>query len=150
MGLGVREGDWELLGGCCGGHWERPKALLGTGFGVTGCYWEGIGGPWRNWEGLGGVTGGNWEALVVTDGPSQYLLEQTDVLVVGALGLQGTGKSTLLSLLAANQPDEDPRYWEHWEGLRGTGRAPGGTGRELGAAGKGMGETGNNCEWSRR
>ncbi|XP_062466107.1 nonsense-mediated mRNA decay factor SMG9, partial [Pezoporus occidentalis] len=44
------------------------------------------------------------------DSALEFLLEQTDVLVVGALGLQGTGKSTLLSLLAANQPDEDPRY----------------------------------------
>ncbi|XP_057269727.1 nonsense-mediated mRNA decay factor SMG9, partial [Pezoporus wallicus] len=43
------------------------------------------------------------------DSALEFLLEQTDVLVVGALGLQGTGKSTLLSLLAANQPDEDPR-----------------------------------------
>ncbi|GAB0200429.1 protein SMG9 [Grus japonensis] len=43
------------------------------------------------------------------DSALEFLLEQTDVLVVGALGLQGTGKSTLLSLLAANQPEEDPR-----------------------------------------
>ncbi|XP_033928208.1 nonsense-mediated mRNA decay factor SMG9 [Melopsittacus undulatus] len=43
------------------------------------------------------------------DSALEFLLEQTDVLVVGAMGLQGTGKSTLLSLLAANQPDEDPR-----------------------------------------
>ncbi|XP_052635659.1 nonsense-mediated mRNA decay factor SMG9, partial [Harpia harpyja] len=38
------------------------------------------------------------------DSALEFLLEQTDVLVVGALGLQGTGKSTVLSsLLAANQ-----------------------------------------------
>ncbi|XP_054043806.1 nonsense-mediated mRNA decay factor SMG9 [Rissa tridactyla] len=43
------------------------------------------------------------------DSALEFLLEQTDVLVVGALGLQGTGKSTLLSLLATNQPEEDPR-----------------------------------------
>ncbi|XP_053908570.1 nonsense-mediated mRNA decay factor SMG9 [Cuculus canorus] len=43
------------------------------------------------------------------DSALEFLLEQTDVLVVGALGLQGTGKSTLLSLLAGNQPDDDPR-----------------------------------------
>lgn len=43
------------------------------------------------------------------DSAIEYLLDQTDVLVVGVLGLQGTGKSTLMSLLAANQPDEDPR-----------------------------------------
>ncbi|XP_065510729.1 nonsense-mediated mRNA decay factor SMG9-like isoform X1 [Caloenas nicobarica] len=41
----------------------------------------------------------------------QFLLEQTDVLVVGALGLQGTGKSTVLSLLAGNQPEDDPRTY---------------------------------------
>ncbi|XP_062368394.1 nonsense-mediated mRNA decay factor SMG9 [Cinclus cinclus] len=43
------------------------------------------------------------------DSALEFLLEQTDVLVVGALGLQGTGKSTVLSLLAGNQPEEDPR-----------------------------------------
>ncbi|XP_030825947.1 protein SMG9 isoform X2 [Camarhynchus parvulus] len=43
------------------------------------------------------------------DSALEFLLEQTDVLVVGALGLQGTGKSTVMSLLAGNQPEEDPR-----------------------------------------
>ncbi|XP_068780338.1 nonsense-mediated mRNA decay factor SMG9 [Struthio camelus] len=43
------------------------------------------------------------------DSAIEYLLDQTDVLVVGVLGLQGTGKSTLMSLLAANQPEEDQR-----------------------------------------
>ncbi|XP_027766177.1 protein SMG9 isoform X1 [Empidonax traillii] len=43
------------------------------------------------------------------DSALEFLMEQTDVLVVGALGLQGTGKSTVLSLLAGNQPEEDPR-----------------------------------------
>ncbi|XP_074786410.1 LOW QUALITY PROTEIN: nonsense-mediated mRNA decay factor SMG9 [Athene noctua] len=43
------------------------------------------------------------------DSALEFLLEQTDVLVVGALGLQGTGKSTVLSLLAGGQPEEDPR-----------------------------------------
>lgn len=33
---------------------------------------------------------------------SDMLLEQTDFLVVGVIGLQGTGKSTILSLLAGN------------------------------------------------
>ncbi|XP_039586096.1 protein SMG9-like, partial [Passer montanus] len=51
------------------------------------------------------------------DSALEFLLEQTDVLVVGALGLQGTGKSTVMSLLAGNQPEEDPRYWGDWEGL---------------------------------
>ncbi|XP_069630726.1 nonsense-mediated mRNA decay factor SMG9 [Haliaeetus albicilla] len=63
------------------------------------------------------------------DSALEFLLEQTDVLVVGALGLQGTGKSTLLSLLAANQPEEDPRYWE---GLGDTGRGLGGVWGGLG------------------
>lgn len=40
---------------------------------------------------------------------SQYLLDQTDVLVVGVLGLQGTGKSMVMSLLSANTPEEDQR-----------------------------------------
>lgn len=39
----------------------------------------------------------------------QYLLDQTDVLVVGVLGLQGTGKSMVMSLLSANTPEEDQR-----------------------------------------
>ncbi|XP_014117889.1 PREDICTED: protein SMG9 [Pseudopodoces humilis] len=46
---------------------------------------------------------------LVAEQMNWFLLEQTDVLVVGALGLQGTGKSTVLSLLAGNQPEEDPR-----------------------------------------
>uniref|UniRef100_A0A8D0HLN6 SMG9 nonsense mediated mRNA decay factor n=1 Tax=Sphenodon punctatus TaxID=8508 RepID=A0A8D0HLN6_SPHPU len=43
--------------------------------------------------------------------PRQYLLDQTDVLVVGVLGLQGTGKSMVMSLLSANQPEEDQRAY---------------------------------------
>ena len=39
----------------------------------------------------------------------QYLLDHTDVLVVGVLGLQGTGKSMVMSLLSANTPEEDQR-----------------------------------------
>ncbi|XP_063959358.1 nonsense-mediated mRNA decay factor SMG9-like isoform X2 [Lytechinus pictus] len=34
---------------------------------------------------------------------SEYLLEQTDFLVIGVLGVQGCGKSTLMSLLAGNK-----------------------------------------------
>ncbi|XP_053547190.1 nonsense-mediated mRNA decay factor SMG9 isoform X2 [Bombina bombina] len=43
------------------------------------------------------------------DSAIEYLLDQTDVLVVGVLGLQGTGKSTLMSLLSANSLDDDHR-----------------------------------------
>lgn len=41
------------------------------------------------------------------DSAIEYLLDQTDVLVVGVLGLQGTGKSMVMSLLSANTPEED-------------------------------------------
>lgn len=40
----------------------------------------------------------------------QYLRDQTDMLVVGVIGLQGAGKSTVMSLLSANAPEEDQRY----------------------------------------
>ncbi|KAJ3598219.1 hypothetical protein NHX12_001730 [Muraenolepis orangiensis] len=39
----------------------------------------------------------------------EYLRDQTDMLVVGVLGLQGTGKSTVMSLISANTPEEDQR-----------------------------------------
>uniref|UniRef100_A0A674DGE9 Nonsense-mediated mRNA decay factor SMG9 n=1 Tax=Salmo trutta TaxID=8032 RepID=A0A674DGE9_SALTR len=39
----------------------------------------------------------------------EYLRDQTDMLVVGVIGLQGTGKSTIMSLLSANAPEEDQR-----------------------------------------
>ncbi|KAJ6663626.1 hypothetical protein lerEdw1_009705 [Lerista edwardsae] len=45
------------------------------------------------------------------DSAIEYLLDQTDVLVVGVLGLQGTGKSMVMSLLSANQPEEDQRTY---------------------------------------
>ncbi|XP_059813398.1 nonsense-mediated mRNA decay factor SMG9 [Hypanus sabinus] len=45
------------------------------------------------------------------DSAMEYLLDQTDVLVVGVIGLQGTGKSTVMSLLSANHPEEDPRSY---------------------------------------
>ncbi|XP_067831427.1 nonsense-mediated mRNA decay factor SMG9 isoform X2 [Heptranchias perlo] len=41
----------------------------------------------------------------------QYLLDQTDVLVIGIVGLQGTGKSTVMSLLSANTAEEDQRSY---------------------------------------
>ncbi|XP_053307959.1 nonsense-mediated mRNA decay factor SMG9 [Spea bombifrons] len=43
------------------------------------------------------------------DSAIEFLLDQTDVLVVGVLGLQGTGKSTVMSLLSSNSPDDDQR-----------------------------------------
>ncbi|XP_078511624.1 nonsense-mediated mRNA decay factor SMG9 isoform X1 [Lissotriton helveticus] len=45
------------------------------------------------------------------DSAIEFLLDQTDVLVVGVLGLQGTGKSTMMSLLSANVPEEDQRSY---------------------------------------
>ncbi|XDV40228.1 hypothetical protein PO909_009353 [Leuciscus waleckii] len=41
----------------------------------------------------------------------RYLRDQTDMLVVGVIGLQGTGKSTIMSLLSANSPEEDQRAY---------------------------------------
>ncbi|XP_053743313.1 nonsense-mediated mRNA decay factor SMG9 isoform X1 [Synchiropus splendidus] len=43
------------------------------------------------------------------DSAMEYLRHQTDMLVVGVIGLQGTGKSTVMSLLSANTPEEDQR-----------------------------------------
>ncbi|CAL8247831.1 unnamed protein product [Lota lota] len=43
------------------------------------------------------------------DSAMEYLRDQTDMLVVGVLGLQGTGKSTVMSLISANTPEEDQR-----------------------------------------
>ncbi|XP_076826937.1 nonsense-mediated mRNA decay factor SMG9 isoform X2 [Brachyhypopomus gauderio] len=45
------------------------------------------------------------------DSAMEYLRDQTDMLVVGMLGLQGTGKSTIMSLLSANTPEEDQRMY---------------------------------------
>ncbi|XP_069796205.1 nonsense-mediated mRNA decay factor SMG9 [Narcine bancroftii] len=45
------------------------------------------------------------------DSAMEYLLDQTDVLVIGIVGLQGTGKSTIMSLLSANTPEEDQRAY---------------------------------------
>ncbi|XP_067457989.1 nonsense-mediated mRNA decay factor SMG9 isoform X2 [Thunnus thynnus] len=43
------------------------------------------------------------------DSAMEFLRDQTDMLVVGVIGLQGTGKSTVMSLLSANTPEEDQR-----------------------------------------
>ncbi|KAG5856169.1 hypothetical protein ANANG_G00005190 [Anguilla anguilla] len=45
------------------------------------------------------------------DSAMEYLRDQTDMLVVGVIGLQGTGKSTIMSLLSANTPEEDQRAY---------------------------------------
>lgn len=45
------------------------------------------------------------------DSAIEFLLDQTDVLVVGILGFQGTGKSTMMSLLSSNSPDDDQRSY---------------------------------------
>ncbi|KAG7269031.1 hypothetical protein CRUP_003652 [Coryphaenoides rupestris] len=45
------------------------------------------------------------------DSAMEYLRDQTDMLVVGVLGLQGTGKSTVMSLISANTPEEDQRVF---------------------------------------
>lgn len=47
--------------------------------------------------------------MLYVDCLSQYLRDQTDMLVVGVIGFQGTGKSTVMSLLSANSPEEDQR-----------------------------------------
>jgi ABC-type thiamine transport system ATPase subunit len=46
------------------------------------------------------------EAFQFCDGSLEFLLDQNDFMVVGCLGLQGVGKSTLMSFLAGNHPDE--------------------------------------------
>lgn len=46
------------------------------------------------------------DSLMWCDGPIEMLLDQTDFLTVGVLGSQGVGKSTLLSLLAGNNPSD--------------------------------------------
>uniref|UniRef100_A0A8B9JSB8 Nonsense-mediated mRNA decay factor SMG9 n=1 Tax=Astyanax mexicanus TaxID=7994 RepID=A0A8B9JSB8_ASTMX len=45
------------------------------------------------------------------DSAMEYLRDQTDMLVVGVIGLQGTGKSTIMSFLSANTPEEDQRSY---------------------------------------
>ncbi|XP_051865880.1 nonsense-mediated mRNA decay factor SMG9 [Pristis pectinata] len=45
------------------------------------------------------------------DSAMEYLLDQTDLLVIGIIGLQGTGKSSIMSVLSANTPEEDQRAY---------------------------------------
>lgn len=46
-----------------------------------------------------------------SDAGMEVLLDQTDFFVVGVLGLQGSGKSTILSLLAGNNPSDNIRQY---------------------------------------
>nr|CAB3226601.1 protein SMG9 [Phallusia mammillata] len=48
-------------------------------------------------------------ALNWSDTGIEQLQEQTDFLVIGVVGMQGVGKSTILSLLAGNQLNDPPK-----------------------------------------
>jgi len=47
------------------------------------------------------------ESQSFCDGIADYLGDNQDFLVIGVLGLQNTGKSTILNILAKNSPEED-------------------------------------------
>lgn len=49
------------------------------------------------------------ESFQLCDTCLEYLLDQNDFIVVGCLGLQGAGKSTVMSLLAGSQPGDNTR-----------------------------------------
>ncbi|XP_050406427.1 nonsense-mediated mRNA decay factor SMG9 [Patella vulgata] len=51
------------------------------------------------------------ETLRWCDNAMEMLLDQTDYLVIGAIGLQGSGKSTILSLLGGNSPQDTYRNY---------------------------------------
>lgn len=51
------------------------------------------------------------ESLQWIENGSELLLDQTDFFVIGVIGLQGTGKSTVMSLLAGNSPNDLPRQF---------------------------------------
>lgn len=42
------------------------------------------------------------ENMVLYESPLEYLIDQQDFLIVGCVGLQGVGKSTIMSLLTSN------------------------------------------------
>lgn len=43
------------------------------------------------------------ENMQLCEGPLEFLCDQQDFLVVGCLGPQGAGKSTIMSLLASSE-----------------------------------------------
>eukprot|EP00058_Branchiostoma_floridae_P027633 XP_002613124.1 hypothetical protein BRAFLDRAFT_73027 [Branchiostoma floridae] len=49
------------------------------------------------------------DSLNWCDSGIEMLLDQTDFLVVGVVGMEGVGKSTILSLLAGNHPEQSNR-----------------------------------------
>ena len=49
------------------------------------------------------------ESFQLCDSCLEYLLDQNDFIVVGCLGPQGVGKSTIMSLLAGSQPGDSPK-----------------------------------------
>ncbi|KAK3738536.1 hypothetical protein QZH41_012047, partial [Actinostola sp. cb2023] len=51
------------------------------------------------------------ENLHWADSALEILADQSDFLVVGAIGLQGVGKSTILSMLAGASPKTEPRSY---------------------------------------
>lgn len=58
------------------------------------------------------------ESLGWHDGLGEFLQEQSDFLVVGVLGKQGVGKSTLMSMLAGNRYHDDERTFVFKSGAR--------------------------------
>uniref|UniRef100_T1J0F4 BTB domain-containing protein n=1 Tax=Strigamia maritima TaxID=126957 RepID=T1J0F4_STRMM len=49
--------------------------------------------------------------LLWCDNAVEFLQDQTDYFVIGVIGFQGVGKSTLLSYLAGNKPEESPKSY---------------------------------------
>jgi protein SMG9 len=58
------------------------------------------------------------EAFGWHEGLAEFLQEQSDFLVVGVLGKQGVGKSTLMSMLAGNRYHDDERKFVFKSGAR--------------------------------
>lgn len=50
------------------------------------------------------------EAMQFCDVPSESLMDQNDFLVVGIIGQQSVGKSTIMSLLASGNPNQLIKY----------------------------------------